>query len=102
MSETSEPNLIKVTEIFLVPSSFLVAALGTADTNPHRAGVSLVGLIISTMWWVCCREALVEQSAEFASKRRTRIMVWLSVVFIVGWLASTIVHLLLWTRPLGN
>ena len=36
------PDLIKTTELFLVPSSFLVAALGTADTNLHRAAVSVV------------------------------------------------------------
>ena len=41
------PNLVKLTEILLVPSSFLVAALGTADTNPHREVVSTVGLIVS-------------------------------------------------------
>ena len=52
-----EPDLIKVTEIFLVPSSFLVAALGTADTNPHRAVVSLLGLIVSAFWLACSRDA---------------------------------------------
>ncbi len=102
MGETSEPDLIKVTEIFLIPSSFLVAALGTADTNPHRAAVSLLGLIISVMWWACCREALSEHSAEFTRKRRTRILVWLSITFIAGWLGSTIVHAAYWNRPLGG
>jgi hypothetical protein len=37
-STSSDPDLIKVTELLLVPNSFLVAALGTADTNPHRGG----------------------------------------------------------------
>ena len=44
------PDLIKVTELFLIPSSFLVAALGTDDTNPHRSAVSLLGLIVSGLW----------------------------------------------------
>jgi hypothetical protein len=34
VSGSSDPDLVKVTEVFLVPSSFLVAALGTADSNP--------------------------------------------------------------------
>ncbi len=102
MSAPTEPDLIKVTEIFLVPSSFLVAALGTADTNPHRALVSLLGLIVSALWWVCCREALSEQVAETAPKRRTRILAWLSLVFVTGWLGSTIAHAMLWSRPLGG
>jgi hypothetical protein len=54
------PELIKVTEIFLIPSSFLVAALGTADTNLHRAAVSAVGLINSVLWWPSSREAFFE------------------------------------------
>ncbi len=99
---TPEPDLIKVTEIFLVPSSFLVAALGTADTNAHRATVSLLGLIVSVMWWACCREALSELGKETVLKRRTRILAWLSLVFVIGWLGSTIAHAMLWTRPLGG
>lgn len=102
MSAPTEPDLIKVTEIFLVPSSFLVAALGTADTNPHRALISLLGLIVSALWWVCCREALSEQVAETAPKRRTRILAWLSLVFVAGWLGSAIAHAMLWSRPLGS
>src|SRR6478735_7509965 len=60
MTDTADPDLIKITEVFLVPSSFLVAALGTADTNPHRAGVSVLGLVISVFWLICAREALSE------------------------------------------
>lgn len=100
------PDLIKVTEIFLVPSSFLVAALGTADTNPHRAAVSLLGLIVSVLWMVCSREALTEAGAAVPSPagpvpaRRTRILAWLSIVFIVGWCGSLVIHLWLWGRPI--
>lgn len=107
MSNNIDPDLIKVTEIFLVPSSFLVAALGTADTNPHRAAVSLLGSIISVMWWVCSREALSEAGVQRGEPilsphpRRTRMLAWLAQVFIIGWFLSLIVHLLLWSRPLG-
>lgn len=102
MNAPSEPNLVKVTEIFLVPSSFLVAALGTSDTNPHRAVISVLGLVISILWWECCREAMLELQAEAASKRRTRILAWLSWIFIAGWLLSTVAHFALWSRPLGG
>ncbi len=100
------PDLIKVTEIFLVPSSFLVAALGTADTNFHRAAVSFVGLVISVLWQVCSREALAEMTPSRPAAsgpphpRRTQIMAWLPVVFIVGWLMSVVVHAWLWRVPL--
>lgn len=102
MSSSADPDLIKVTEIFLVPSSFLVAAVGTADTNAHRAMISLLGLIISVLWWFCCQDAIAESPSEQPRKRRTRILTWLSVVFIVGWLGSAIVHAMLWSLPLGG
>lgn len=107
MSPTPAPDLIKVTEIFLVPSSFLVAALGTADTNAHRAAVSLLGLIISVLWWVCSREALGEvvsagsATGESAHPRRTWILSWLALVFVAGWLLSTVLHAWYWKQPLG-
>jgi hypothetical protein len=100
-----DPDLIKVTEIFLVPSSFLVAALGTADTNPHRAAVSLLGLIVSVLWLVCSREALSEASSARSKSvgpfhpRRTRILAWLPLVFVFGWFVSMIIHTSLWSRP---
>jgi hypothetical protein len=102
------PDLIKVTEIFLIPSSFLVAALGTADTNLHRSAVSAVALLISILWWTCSREAFVELIESVRGKRgkdsgnRTRILCWLPIVFVVGWFISLIVHAILWNQPLGS
>jgi hypothetical protein len=101
-----KPDLVKTTEIFLIPSSFLVAALGTADTNFHRAAVSAIGLIISILWWFCSREAFAELVSSVNANNgthctRTRILYWLPIVFVIGWLVSTIGHGLLWNRPLG-
>lgn len=103
MSSSPDPDLIKITEIFLVPSSFLVAALGTADTNPHRAMVSLLGLVVSGLWWAATSDAVREATAsrETQRPRRTAILCWLPIVFAIGWIFSIIAHLLLWNRPLG-
>lgn len=103
---TPPPDLIKVTEIFLIPNSFIVAALGTADTNLHRAAVSALGLMISILWWICSHEALRESDEADAvdprrHPRRVRILGWLPIVFTFGWIASTVVHLLIWNQPLG-
>ena len=108
MSTSPNPDLIKVTEVFLIPSSFLVAALGTADTNAHRAAVSAIGLVVSVLWWISSWEALAEQTApDDSSKatvlsRRIRIMSWLPVFFVVCWILSVVAHLMLWNRPLGS
>jgi hypothetical protein len=107
MSTTSGPDLVKITEVFLIPSSFLVAALGTADTNPHRAGVSLVGLVVSVMWWVGSWEALTEwlranPEAKATHPRRIRVLSWLPPFFVVCWAVSVVIHILLWNNPLGH
>lgn len=105
MSEKPHPDLIKVTEIFLIPSSFLVAALGTADTNVHRACVSTVGLIVSVLWWVCSQEAhqelLEENTTGSKHPRRTRILSWLPMIFLIGWLISVVAHAAMWNQKLG-
>jgi len=93
------PDLTKVTEIFLVPSSFLVAALGTADTNPHRAAVSLVGFAVSVLWLICSRESL--GGSESPRSKRTHILsLHLPLIFVVGWLLSFVVHVWLWNTAL--
>lgn len=92
------PDLTKITEIFLLASSFLVAALGTADTNYHKAAVSLLGLIISVLWWPCSNEAYAEaitKSPELARHMRYRILSWFAPIFVGMWSFSSIGHLLL-------
>lgn len=107
MSNSSpHPDLVKVTELFLVPSSFLVAALGTADTNLHRAAVSLLGLVANIFWIIAVRDAYHSLTAEGAKPDdipvRTRILCWLPLAFCLGWTISLMVHLLLWNRPLAK
>lgn len=108
MSISPNPDLVKVTEVFLIPSSFLVAALGTADTNLHRAAVSVIGLVVSVLWWVSSAEALQEETSVEAPRkpaklsRRMRIMAGLPVFFVICWILSVIGHLMAWNRPLGQ
>jgi hypothetical protein len=107
MNTPSDPDVVKITEVFLIPSSFLVAALGTADTNLHRAAVSLVGLVVSVLWWISSWEALADRrsgqaAAESVLSRRIRIMSWLPPFFVTCWAISVVCHLMLWSQPLGR
>lgn len=110
MKRVNDPDVVKITEVFLIPNSFLVAALGTADTNPHRAAVSLIGLVVSVLWLICSREALAELQSDdgetekeaAALSRRIKIMSSLPAFFIVCWIVSVIAHVLLWGRLLGT
>jgi hypothetical protein len=99
------PGLVKISELFLIPSSFLVAALCAADTNLHRAAVSTLGLIVSALWLVCAREALVEvvtQQPEVIRTARIRVLGWFPLIFVAGWLFSVVIHLMLAGQALGT
>jgi hypothetical protein len=108
MNNAPDPDLVKITEVFLIPSSFLVAALGTADTNIHRAAVSVIGLVVSLMWWSSSWEALAErvptmtEATKTPHSRRIRIMGWLPVFFVLCWIVSVVAHALLWNHALGH
>ena len=94
------PDLVKGTELFIVPSSFLVAALGAADTDLHKASVSVLGLIVSVMWQICKEEAWREQlpdPPEPQTKSRIKMLRWLPKVFVYGWAYSVIAHVVLST-----
>jgi hypothetical protein len=98
-------DLVKTSELFLVPSSFLVAALGTADTNFHRAAVSGLGLVVSVLWLICSLESRHEAIANQPEMQRTlrfQVLSWFALLFLFGWLISTIVHLSLMGQPLGT
>lgn len=90
-------DLIKLSEIYLIPNSFLVAALGTADTNPHKASVSLLAFIVSVFWLVSSREALTEIPSPKPARlttlpRRIQALLLLPYVFIIGWSMSAVIH----------
>lgn len=94
-------DLVKTTDLFLVPSSFLVAALGTADTNYHKAEVSALGFVVSAIWLWCSREARAEipsESIREGQAVRLQALEWFPLVFIVGWLISMVVHCWLASR----
>jgi hypothetical protein len=49
-------DLTKLVEIFLVPSSILVGALGVASTEPLKTGISMLGLVVSILWAICSHD----------------------------------------------
>jgi hypothetical protein len=87
-------DLAKITELFLTPSSILVAALGVARTDPLKTGISGLGFVLSILWINCSRGATAGESSM-----RAKILEKLPVIFIFFWVFSTIVHALLWANP---
>lgn len=92
------PDLTKLAEIFLVPSSILVGALGVASTEPLKAGISILGLVVSILWAICSRDAF--RDIQPNPSVRESVLVWLSTLFILGWLISTKLHGWRWTQGL--
>lgn len=77
--------------------------MAAADTNFHKTRVLVLGFIVSVLWLVWSREALLETDS-LPSKQikpaRTRILVCLPLLFVVGWLFSAVVHAWLCGYPI--
>jgi hypothetical protein len=82
-----DQDLVKVTEIFLMPASILVGALSVAGTEPLKTGVSLVSFVASLMWLVCVVEA-----APADPLIRERMLCALPLLFLVATFVSCCVH----------
>jgi hypothetical protein len=46
-------DVVKTTEVFLTPASILVGALGVAQTEGLKTGISALALILTTLWEIC-------------------------------------------------
>lgn len=76
----------KITEIFLVPASILVTALGVAQTEGLKTGISALALILTTLWEICVCSAGADSSAP------SKILIWMPVLFLVCWIVSFVFH----------
>lgn len=90
-------DLVKLTEIFLVPSSILVGALSVATTEPLKTGISALGFLAAVLWSVCNYDAMRQLNA--AIPLRGQVLAWLPVAFGACWLICTIIHAYWWRRP---
>jgi hypothetical protein len=81
------PDVVKITEIFLVPNSILVGALGVAPTEGLKTGVSLIGLISSGLWALCSLTAWAN-----TDPLRVWVLALLPLIFIVLWAAGAKIH----------
>lgn len=90
------PDLTKLAEIFLVPSSILVGALGVASTEPLKTGISILGLLVSILWAICSHDAF--RTIQPNPSVRESVLACLPTLFILGWLISTGVHGWRWSQ----
>ena len=88
-------DVAKIANIFLVPNSILVAALGVARTEPLKTGVSILGFVVSGLWLVCGMDAI-------GNSVREQVLAWLPTLFIGCWLLAGIVHARLWRKISGR
>lgn len=86
-------DIVKLTEIFLVPGSILVGALGVARTEGLKTGISVLGLLTTLIWAFCNWDAY---RAESSPTSRIFILAWLPLIFLVAWVISGIIHFRKW------
>lgn len=85
----NELDVVKATEIFLVPGSILVGALGVARTEGLKSGISALGLLLTVLWLVCIWGAY---GAASTLPWRLTILLWMPVIFFVSWTISLRIH----------
>lgn len=86
-------NIVKLTEIFLIPGSILVGALGVARTEGLKTGISALGLV-STLIWACCN---MDAYGSLSSRSwRISVLAWLPLLFLVAWVISGVIHFRKW------
>ncbi len=90
-------DLLKVAEIFLASSTILVGALSVARTEPLKSGISVLGLIVAVLWFVCSIDAFATSQGLSI---RAVVITWLPALFFVCWLVSSIVHTMRWKKGL--
>ncbi|HKR83728.1 MAG TPA: hypothetical protein VJS37_06100 [Terriglobales bacterium] len=87
-----ELTIVKLTDIFLVPGSILVGALGVARTGGLKTGISAMGLLATFIWAFCNWDAYPVGPTTW----RIRILAWLPLLFLVAWVISGIIHFRKW------
>lgn len=85
----TEFDIVKATEIFLVPGSILVGALGVAKTEGLKTGVSALALLLTILWTICILDAY---QTEPARSLRLSILMWMPALFLICWTVSLVLH----------
>lgn len=85
--DTVPPNIDvgKITEIFLISASILVTALGVAQTEGLKTGISALALILTTLWAICACNAGADSAPA-------KILIWMPALFLVCWIVSFVFH----------
>jgi hypothetical protein len=93
MTDPTLPNLISVSQMFLVPSSILFGALGVAPTEPLKTLISFLGSITSLIWFYRVLESTGAAPIDWGTTLA------LAGIFAATWLISLGAHGWAWAHP---
>ena len=113
--EEAEKLLAQRTQMFLIPITILVNALAHADNERLKTGVSVLGLVVTVIWWVCAWQTyslltLLRKrkepepldtltNAAHGPFRASWLTAYaLPTVFAVAWFIATVVHACRWSQ----
>ena len=89
-------ELYSLTNIFLVSVSIFAAALGVGQTDALKTGISVSALLSSIIWLICSID--IKNTLTGNIPLRVNILVWMPLLFGIGWLISLCVHAYLWYK----
>ena len=81
------PELISASQMFLVPSAIMFAALGVAGSEALKSLISAMGALTSGIWWLTVYNWSVPDPGN------TTPALWLSGFFVAAWVGCLLAHL---------
>ena len=98
MNELYMNELFEFGGMFLITNGLFFAGLGATEASNEKlkTGLSLAGLIISILWFVCTID--IANNLQKTLTMRGLVLVYMPLAFIVGWLFSMRVHICNWRR----
>jgi hypothetical protein len=84
----AEPTVLEITNVFLLPASVLIGALGVAEREGIKIGISAMCGVVAGLWQVSSYDAML-----VGAELRTQILGWFPSLFIAFSIVSFFYHL---------
>ena len=92
-----DKELVDFANMFLITNGLFFTALGATATHNDKLKtcLSLAGILISLMWCICTFEIFGEKEIDTL---RGQILVFMPMLFMLGWFFSLGVHACHWRK----
>lgn len=83
-------DLLNLSQVFLIPATILVGALGVAGNESLKVGISILGLVFAVLWSIAAIDA--GNALGRTASVREWILILLPTFCIAVWLICVLIH----------